>query len=123
MILADTSVWADHLRAADPVLGDLLERGSVLMHPFVLGEIALGYLRRRGEWLMLLGALPSTHVAEPEEVLDLIERQNLIAAGVGYVDVHLLATALVTPECRLWTRDKRMRAIASRLGVAAEIMN
>ncbi|MEO8758880.1 MAG: type II toxin-antitoxin system VapC family toxin [Devosia sp.] len=123
MILADTSVWADHLRAADPRLSELLRDGEIVMHPFVLGEIALGFLRKRAEWLVRLGELPSVHVAEPEEVLQLIERQALIAAGVGYVDVHLLATALVSSKCWLWTRDKRLGAIASRLGVAANLAN
>lgn len=123
MILADTSVWADHLRQADPVLSDLLANGEVAMHPFVLGEIALGYLRKRADWLVRLQELPSLHVAEPDEVLQLIERQKLVAAGVGYVDVHLLATVVVSTQCRLWTRDRRLAAIAAQLGVGANPVN
>ena len=90
------------------------------MHPFVLGEIALGYIRKRPDWLSRLGDLPSMHIAEPEEVLHLIERQKLVGIGVGYVDVHLLASALTTPDCLLWTRDKALGRVATRMGVAAE---
>lgn len=121
MILADTSVWADHLRVAEPVLADLLRDGEVVMHPFVLGEIALGYLRKRNQWLTALAELPSVHVAEPEEVLELIDRRKLIAAGVGYVDVHLLATTLASHGVKLWSRDKRLREIAAGFGVAARL--
>ncbi len=123
MILADTSVWADHFRQADSKLSDGLARAEIVMHPFVLGEIALGYLRRRADWLLRLGQLPSVHIAEPEEILALIERQKLIAVGIGYVDMHLLATTLVTPGCLLWTRDKRLALVATRLGIAAESIN
>jgi predicted nucleic acid-binding protein len=119
MILADTTVWADHLRSADPILGELLRNGEIAMHPFVLGEIALGYLRKRAEWLTRLKELPTLHIAEPDEVLELIERQKLIAVGIGYVDTHLLATSAVTHDCKLWTRDKRLGAVASRMGLAA----
>ena len=103
------------------MLADLLGRGEVVMHPFVLGEIALGHLRKRTQWLLRLKELPAVHIAEPDEVLDLIERQKLIAAGVGYVDVHLVATAVVTRDCWVWTRDKRLRMIADQLGVAAKL--
>jgi predicted nucleic acid-binding protein len=123
MILADTSVWADHLRRTERRLAELLAQGEILMHPFVMGEIALGYLHRRSEILFRLRHLPAAHIAEPEEVLHLIDVQKLVALGVGYVDVHLLATTLVTNNCLLWTRDKRLGAVASRLGVAAEPIN
>jgi predicted nucleic acid-binding protein len=123
MILADTSVWADHLRREESQFGELLASGDIVMHPFVLGEIMLGYLRKRAEWLERLQELPAVHVAEPEEVLHLIEVQKLIGAGIGYVDVHLLATVVVLSDCQLWTRDKNLRAIASKLGVAAEPLN
>jgi predicted nucleic acid-binding protein len=119
MILADTSIWADHLRRNDTVLGNLLSEGKVLMHPFVLGEIAMGFIRKRRDWLVALGELPSVHVADPEEVLALVEGRHLIGTGVGYVDAHLLATAVVTQDCMIWTRDSRFRDAAVRLGVAA----
>jgi len=123
MILADTSIWADHLRAADMRLQDYLREGDLVMHPFVLGEIALGYLRKRKQILADLEVLPSLHVAEPEEVLVLIERQNLIGAGVGYIDAHLLASAATTPNCRLWTKDRRLARLAVSIGLAAPIDN
>lgn len=121
MILADTSVWADHLRASDARLAELLVEARLLMHPFVLGEIALGYLKGRVAVLSNLQELPSVHVADPEEVLHLVERHELVGVGIGYVDVHLLASALTTADCQLWTRDKRLASVADRLGVAARI--
>lgn len=121
MILADTSVWADHFRTSDARLTELLVEARLLMHPFVLGEIALGYLRGRASVLSNLQELPSMHVADPEEILHLVERHDLVGAGIGYVDVHLLASALTTTECQLWTRDKRLAGVAARLDVAARI--
>ena len=91
------------------------------MHPFVLGEIALGYLRKRKQILMDLDVLPFVHMADPEEALLLIERQNLVGAGVGYIDVHLLASVAATPNCRLWTKDKRLARAADALGVVAPL--
>lgn len=121
MILADTSVWADHLRISEPILAELLVRGEVVMHPFVLGEIALGYIRKRSHWMLALSELPAVHVADPEEVLQMIDQRDLIAKGVGYVDVHLLATTLTSPGVRLWSRDKRLRDMASEFGIAARL--
>jgi len=121
MILADTSVWADHLRLSDIRLGELLADGQVLMHPFVLGEIALGFIKKRDAVFAELHELPSMHVADPEEVLHLIETRNLVGVGIGYIDVQLLAATVTTRGCRLWTRDKRLHAIASRLDVAARM--
>ncbi|WP_421760378.1 type II toxin-antitoxin system VapC family toxin [Devosia sp.] len=121
MILADTSVWADHLRLSDTRLAELLADGQIIMHAFVLGEIALGFLRQRASILALMQELPAMHMSEPEEVLSLIEGQRLIGAGIGYVDAHLLASSIATPNCQLWTRDKRLLNVASRLGVAALI--
>lgn len=123
MILLDTSVWADHLRHRDDKVFALLDDGEVVMHPFVLGELALGHLHPRADILADLSELPTIHVAEPEEVLLLIERQKLVAVGVGYIDVHLLAAAMSADRCQLWTRDKRLGRIATRLGVAAEPIN
>lgn len=120
MILVDTSVWIDHLRAGDLELASLLERREALAHPWVTGELALGQLSNRQEVLRLLGALPSAPVATAQEVLTLIETHRLFGLGIGYVDVHLLASTLLTGEARLWTRDQRLAAVASRLGVAAE---
>ena len=119
-LLADSSVWIDHLRKPDEFLSFALRRRRVVVHPFVLGEVALGSIAERAQVLQALAALPQARRAEDAEVLDLIERRRLHGAGIGWVDAHLLAAALLTPETRLWTRDRRLRALAGRLGVAAE---
>lgn len=118
MILVDTSVWVDHLRSGDAQLADLLERGAVLMHPFVVGEIACGSLSDRSSIVELLEDLPAAVVAEGQEVLTFIERHVLHGKGMGYVDVHLLASVMLTEGAILWTRDKRLRIAAEDLGRA-----
>lgn len=123
MILADTTVWIDHLRRSDPLLQQMLDADQVLMHPFVIGELALGHLHQRELILATLAELPAVHISDPEDILVLIGRKHLIAVGVGYVDVHLLASVLTTDECHLWTRDKRLARIAARLGVGANPVN
>jgi hypothetical protein len=120
VILVHSSVWIDHLRANEPVLSDLLERGLVLGHPFVVGELACGNLRNRAEILSLLGDLPQASVATDTEVLGLIERYRLIGRGIGWVDAHLLASVLLTPEAGLWTRDRRLAAVATELDLASD---
>ena len=119
MILVDTSVWVDHLRDGVPDLSTLLEAGQVLMHPFVLGELACGNLRNRREPLDLLARWPAAPVATDPEVLQFIEHRSLMSRGIGYVDVHLLAAACLHPTSRLWTRDQRLATIAKELGVGA----
>ncbi len=118
MILVDTSVWVDHLRGGDARLADLLERGAVVMHPFVVGEIACGSLNDRSSILQLLRDLPAAVIAENEEVLGFVERHLLYAKGIGYVDAHLLASAALTKGAALWTRDRRLRVAAEDLGCA-----
>ena len=118
MILVDTTVWVDHLRRSDAGLVDLLERSAVAMHPFVVGEIACGSLRDRQSILELLQDLPATVVAQSDEVLQFIERHTLHGKGIGYVDVHLLASVALTEGTRLWTRDQRLRRVATALGCA-----
>ena len=118
MILVDTSVWIDHLRQGDRALADLLERGSVLMHPFVMGEIACGHLKNRSSLLTLLADLPAAAVAQQAEAMAFIDRHALHGKGIGYVDVHLLASTALTSGARLWTRDKRLHAIALEQGLA-----
>ena len=118
MILVDTSVWIDHLRSGDPGLATALEGGRVLMHPFVLGELALGNLKNRGEVLALLRRLPAAPTATDPEVLGLIERRDLMGRGIGYVDVHLLASAALADLGRLWTRDRRLTEAATELELA-----
>jgi predicted nucleic acid-binding protein len=119
MILVDTSIWVDHFRTGDRVLGRLLETGLVLHHPWITGEIALGHLVQRQEILGLLGSLPAAPVAEPGEILVFVERHQLSGRGVGYVDVQLLAAAGLA-GATIWTRDKRLAAAATRLGSAVE---
>jgi predicted nucleic acid-binding protein len=118
MILVDTSVWVDHLRGGDAVLGERLNRSQVQMHPFVLGELACGNLHNRGEVLRLLKALPQAIVASDEEVLFFIQRNALMGQGIGYVDAHLLAAVALGGSAQLWTRDKRLRSVAKALNLA-----
>ncbi len=118
MILVDTSIWIDHLRSGDDGLVASLEANQVLVHPFVLGELACGNLRRRTEVLELLKNLPQADTARNEEVLFFIDRHKMMGRGVGYVDVHLLASAALEGSTRLWTRDKRLRVVAERLKLA-----
>lgn len=117
MILVDTSLWIDHLRSGNDTLVALLERGAVLAHPWVTGELALGNLGSREEVLGLLRSLPQATVAEDDEVLRLIEDEALHGAGIGYVDAQLLAASRLTPDARLWTKDKRLSTLAARLGL------
>lgn len=118
MILADTSVWVDHLRAGDKVLAALLDAGMVLAHPFVIGELALGNLRQRKIVLNALADLPHASVAMDPEVLHFIERHALSGRGIGYIDAHLLAAVKLTPGAELWTNDKGLQGVAIRLGLA-----
>ena len=119
MILVDTSVWVEHLRVASAILTELLDHGEILGHPFVLGELTLGSLRQRETFLSDMRDLPQAIVAEDEEVLRLIDRHMLFGRGIGYVDAHLLAAARLTARSRLWTRDRRLQAVAAELGLAA----
>jgi predicted nucleic acid-binding protein len=118
LILVDTSVWVDHLHRGDPRLVGLLERSSVAMHPFVVGEIACGHLHDRESILGLLQNLPAATVAEHHEVLQFIDRQRLHGQGIGYVDVHLLASVALTEGAKIWTRDKKLGRVAEMLGWA-----
>jgi hypothetical protein len=118
LILVDTSVWVDHLRRGDAKLVDLLERSAVVMHPFVVGEIACGNLRDRESILELLQDLPAAVVARADVVLMFIETHVLHGKGIGCVDVHLLASVALTPGTSLWTRDTKLRRMADVLGCA-----
>lgn len=116
MILVDTSVWIGHLRTGEPALAATLDRMGVLGHVFVRGELACGKLYRRREILGLIDELPQAPVATDQEVLDLVERNSLMGRGIGYVDAHLLASALLA-GARLWTLDARLTNVARKLGV------
>jgi predicted nucleic acid-binding protein len=118
VILVDTSVWVNHLRAEDKTLVRLLGDGRVLAHPFVIGEIALGNLRRRRQALDALSDLPQASMATDAEVLRFIDRYALFGRGVGYIDVHLLVAAQLVAGTALWTDDKRLHDVAEQLGLA-----
>jgi hypothetical protein len=119
MILVDTSVWIDHLRAGNRKLRSLLEDAEVLAHPFVVGEMACGALRNREEILTLLQALPEAQAAEREEVMRVVERERLYGRGIGWIDAHLLASARLS-SASLWTLDRQLSKIAFALGLAFE---
>jgi predicted nucleic acid-binding protein len=116
MILVDTSVWVDHLRRGNDRLRALLEDGEVLTHPFVVGELACGSLKNRDEILGLLGALPEARAADHDEVLHLVRRHRLYARRMGWIDAHLLTTALLN-RSRLWTLDKPLGNAAQALKI------
>jgi predicted nucleic acid-binding protein len=118
--LVDSGVWIDHLRKRDTILHDALMAERILGHPFVTGEIAMGSLKDRPMTLAMLHRLTQAHTASDAEVFELVERSRLFNLGLGWVDAHLLASTLLTPETRLWTRDRRLREAAERLGVAGE---
>jgi hypothetical protein len=118
VILVDTSVWVEHLRRGLPRLATLLQDGKVLIHPWVIGELACGNLRNRGDVLELLQALPAAVVASDSEVLLLIEREQLMGRGIGYVDANLLASAKLS-HCQLWTQDRRLAVLTEERGLAA----
>jgi predicted nucleic acid-binding protein len=118
VIVVDSSIWIDHLRKPDSELGKLLMLDHALMHPHVLGEIALGNLGQRKSIIDRFLMLPVPNIASEGHVLSMIETGGFIATGIGYTDAHLLASTLITPGGRLWTRDKRLHAQAERLGIA-----
>ena len=118
MILADTSVWIDHLRRGDSEFEALLNADEVLVHPFVIGELALGNLLRRAEVLRELSSLPAAPVATHAEVMEMVDRNTLYGRGIGYVDAHLLAAVRLRMGASLWTRDRRLHNVARGLSVA-----
>jgi predicted nucleic acid-binding protein len=117
LILVDTSVWVDHFRGTDERLAELLRDELVSTHPFVIGELALGGLDRRPEMLALLADLPLAAAATHEEVMTLVTRERLSGAGIGWVDVHLLAATAIS-GAQLWTRDGLLKRVAERLGLS-----
>ncbi len=121
MILVDTSVWVDHLRAGDARLVELLESSTVAMHPMVLGELACGNLNDRETLLALWRNLPQLTVAADAEILFLLDRHRLWGRGIGYLDVHLLTSVSLNPDARLWTRDKRLQESAEQLELAFSV--
>jgi predicted nucleic acid-binding protein len=121
MILVDTSIWVDHLRHDEATLSALLNAGRVLTHPFVIGELMLGGLRKSGAVVAALRELPRAVTAADEEMPRFIDRQALAGAGIDYVDAHLLAAVALTQGASLWSRDQRLSMVAARLGLAASL--
>ncbi|MDP3775228.1 MAG: PIN domain-containing protein [Gemmatimonadales bacterium] len=117
IVLADTSVWVDHWRRGNPAFAERLAGNHIAVHPFVLGELALGAISPRAAVLAGLRSLPAARVADDDEVLGLIERRRLAGRGIGWVDCHLLASALLD-QVRLWTLDRRLARIATEAGAA-----
>jgi hypothetical protein len=116
MVLVDTSVWVAHLRAGNIGLEALLNNGHVVCHPFIIGEIACGKLNNRSEILSLLQALPMAALVDHEEVMQFIENHALMGKGLGYIDMHLIASAILT-NVPLWTLDERLNVVSSKLGL------
>ncbi|PIQ97139.1 MAG: VapC toxin family PIN domain ribonuclease [Nitrospinae bacterium CG11_big_fil_rev_8_21_14_0_20_56_8] len=116
MVLVDTSIWVSHLRKGEVRLEQLLDEGVVCCHPFVIGELACGNFQNRKNIVSLLQALPQTEMAGDEEVLTFIEQNQLLGQGIGYVDVHLLASAKLS-RAALWTADKALLSSARKLGL------
>jgi len=121
VILADTSIWIDHFRQGNPALTDLLNANEIAIHPFIIGELALGSLAARKPTLLTLNDLPRLETAMEYEVLRFIETHALFGIGIGYIDAHLLTSVRLTPGTALWTRDKRLKAAAERLGLVANL--
>lgn len=118
MMLVDTSVWVNHLRQASDRLSSLLQQEQILCHPLIIGELACGNLANRVQLLTLLAALPACPLIEHAEALHFLESHELYGQGLGWIDIHLLASALLG-RCQLWTNDTPLRRAASRLGITA----
>jgi predicted nucleic acid-binding protein len=121
LILADTSIWIDHLRFEDEEMRDHLHRGDIVIHPFVIAELALGSLPRRTKTLELLDLLPQVRMPHLSEVRVMIEARRLYSMGIGLIDAHLIASVFVNSATLLWTRDKPLRKVAEGLGIHASL--
>jgi predicted nucleic acid-binding protein len=117
MILVDTSVWIDHFRMAEPMMDRLAEEETILMHPLVFGELSMGNFANRSTVLQWLADFIPAALADHDEVLGLIDSQVLHGKGLGFIDAHLLASALLMPGAQLWARDKRLVAAAAAAGI------
>ena len=121
MILADTSVWVDHLRNRNPQMEHYLARGQILMHPFIVAEISLGSLRNRQNTLNAMESLLQAKVAALSEVRHMIEAHALYSRGIGLTDAQLIASCRITPGTQLWTRDSAMKKVAAALGILVDL--
>jgi len=121
LILADTSIWIDHLRSGNRELRKHLNHGNIVIHPFIIAELALGSVKERTKTLALLDLLPQVRVAQVSEVRLTIEARRLYNRGIGLIDAHLVASVFINPSTVLWTRDKRLRKVAEGLGIHASL--
>jgi predicted nucleic acid-binding protein len=119
LILADTSIWIDHLRSGNKEMRTHLDQGQIVIHPFIIAELALGSLRQRTKTLALLDFLPQVRVAQLSEVRLTIEARGLYSLGIGLTDAHLIASVFINPSTLLWTRDRRLRKAVEGLGIHA----
>jgi predicted nucleic acid-binding protein len=119
LILADTSIWIDHFRSENREMRKHLQQGNIVMHPFVIAELALGSLRERAKTLALLDLLPQVRMPNLAEVRLMIEARRLYSMGIGLIDTHLIASVFVNSPVVLWTRDKPLRKVAEDLGIHA----
>jgi predicted nucleic acid-binding protein len=118
LILADTSIWIDHLRVGNKELRKYLDQGQIVMHPFVIAELALGSLRDRSKILALLDLLPQVRLAQMSEVRQMIETRSLYRVGIGLIDAHLIAAVFINQATVIWTTHKPLRKVAEALGVS-----
>jgi predicted nucleic acid-binding protein len=116
MILVDSSIWVAHLRDGNVGLGNLLNEGNVVCHPFIIGELACGNIENRKEIISLLQSLPMALQAEHDEVLQFIDNHRLMGTGLGYIDMHLLASANLT-KIPLWTFDQKLHNVSLKMGL------
>jgi len=121
LILADTSIWIDHLRSGDKEMRKHLNEGQIVIHPSIIAELALGSLQGRSRTLALLDLLPQVRVAQLSEVRRMIEARRLYSLGIGLTDAQLIASVFINPSTLLWTRDKRLRKAAESLGIHASL--
>jgi predicted nucleic acid-binding protein len=121
LILADTSIWIDHLRSGNKEMRKLLIEGQVAIHPAIIAELALGSLQDRTKTLALLDRLPQVRVAHLSEVRRMVEVRRLYSLGIGLIDAHLIASVFINPSTLLWTRDRRLRKAAEALGIHASL--
>jgi len=116
MILVDTSVWINHFRYSDEHLAEQLMEGNVTCHSHIIGELACSNIKNRNEIIPLLQALPVAPLIDFDEYLYFIEKHQLNGKGIGFVDIHILASAKLA-DLRLWTLDKRLKLVAVTLGI------
>lgn len=121
MILADTSVWIDYLRSGNKELRQYLNQGQIVIHPFIIAELALGSLKDRTKTLALLDLLPQVQVAQLNEIRTMIEARRLYSLGIGLTDAHLIASVFINPPTLLWTKDKQLRKVSEGLSIHARL--